>query len=166
MSARAAGSLTERLSQRTSYLRQKFVRKYPHGGSNLDAEVRFAGPLDILRYLPRAISIGLWAPFPSTWFQSGERVGRAGRLLCGGETLCLYVAQALMLVHLVRRRDRLSFFLLFTYILGAAALGTVVLNAGTLYRLRYAFAMLVLIAAAGCLKNRREGQAICARIAS
>jgi hypothetical protein len=122
---------------------------YEGAESNLDAHVRFDSASDVIRYLPRAALIGLCAPFPRMWFGAGGQVGSAGRLLSGGETFLMYVVQTLALVSLWHRRRQPPAWLLVTAaLIGVTALGIVVVNVGALYRMRYLFWMLFIIAGA------------------
>jgi hypothetical protein len=131
-------------------LRQRFVTMYPESSSNIDAGVKMSSNVDLIRYLPRAITIGLFAPFPNMWFETGTSVGAFGRMLSGLETLLMYSIEALALVGLWRGRRRLAVWLLFSIAaMGTIALGLVVLNIGTLYRLRYVFLILLVVIAAG-----------------
>jgi hypothetical protein len=84
------------------------------------------------------------------WFQTGSTVGSSGRALSGIETLLMYAVEALAIVGLWQGRRRLSVWLLFSIAaMGCIALGFVVINIGALYRLRYAFLILLIILAAG-----------------
>jgi hypothetical protein len=130
-------------------VRERFVASYPDASSNIDANVKLTTTLDVIRYLPRAAEIGLFAPFPNMWFTTGDSVGSIGRSLSGLETLFLYALEALAVVGLWRGRRQLSVWLLFSIaLLGAIALGLVVVNIGSLYRLRYVFLILLIILAA------------------
>ena len=40
--------------------------------SDIDSHVRFNGFGDMLRFLPRAVVIGFFAPFPKMWIQAGH----------------------------------------------------------------------------------------------
>src|SRR5262249_37056486 len=60
-------------------------------GSRIDTDVTVKGWGDLLRQLPRALEVGLLAPFPNMWFQTGNLVGIGGRLLAGIETTLTYV---------------------------------------------------------------------------
>ena len=134
------------LPARISFLRSGFVTSYPGAGSNIDREVTFRSLKDIVLYLPRAAEIGFLAPFPSMWFEAGPQVGLAGRLLSGFETLLMYLAEILMIVYLWRYRGHMTAWLLFVAAsAGILALGLVVANIATLYRMRYAFWILLLI---------------------
>jgi hypothetical protein len=131
---------------RIGYMREGFERRYPNAGSNIDTEAQFNNLGDVIRYLPRALSIGLFAPFPNMWFTAGEQVGAYGRLLSGIETFVMYVVEALALAGLWQSRRRLATWLLLLIALACVtALGLVVLNVAALYRMRYVFWMLVIL---------------------
>jgi hypothetical protein len=131
---------------RLGYEREGFTRNYPGAGSNVDMDAQFNSLGDIIRYLPRALSIGLFAPFPEMWFAAGGRVGVPGRLLSGIETFVMYVIEALALVGFWQSRQRLSAWLLLLISLAClAALGLVVINVAALYRMRYVFWMLLIL---------------------
>lgn len=139
---------------RIGYERAGFKRQYPEAGSNIDPDAQFNSLGDVIRYLPRALSIGLFAPFQNMWFVEGERVGLSGRLLSGVETLAMYFIELLALVGLWQSRQRLSVWLLLLIALACVtALGIVVLNVAALYRMRYVFWMLlILLGARGLIK--------------
>ncbi len=135
-----------RLWTRIADKRAAFNRQFPNAGSNLDADVQFNSLGDVIRYLPRALLIGLFAPFPNMWFATGERAGLSGRLLSGVETLMMYIVEMLALVGLWRSRRRLSaWLLLLIVVVCVTALGLVVINVASLYRMRYVFWMLLII---------------------
>jgi CHASE2 domain-containing sensor protein len=83
------------------------------------------------------------------WFERGTSVGAIGRTLSGLETMLMYVIEALAFVTVWRERRRESVWLLLSIsLMGVIALGLVVLNVGTLYRLRFTFFILFVILAA------------------
>ena len=136
---RALNQIVERRSRFLSYRARE---------SDIDADVRFTGVGDILRFVPRATVIGFFAPFPRMWVQRGT-FGRAGRLLSGAETLAMYFLYVAAFVCVWRNRRQLELWLLFLVAsIGTLALGLVVVNAGALYRLRYVFWILFIIMAA------------------
>jgi hypothetical protein len=119
-------------------------------GSPVDNNVQLRGAIDIIRYLPRAAIVGFFSPFPNMWFNSGVQVGLTGRVLSGIETLFTYGIECLALVGLWRARKQLAAWLLFVIVwLGVLALGLIVCNLGSLYRLRYSFWILIVIMGAG-----------------
>lgn len=145
----ARRSWSSRVVARVTDARALFIELYPDAGSNIDADVRFVGAADVVRYLPRAALVGLCAPFPDTWLRASGSVGRAGRMLSGCETLVMYFVQLLALQSLWHRRRQLPVWLLvLTALLGVVALGLVVVNVGALYRQRYLFWILFVIAGA------------------
>jgi hypothetical protein len=134
------------LPARVGFLRHKFLFLYPEAGSNIDTNVEFKSLADILLYLPRALMIGLGAPFPNMWFVPGEQTGIKGRLLSGFETLLLYLIEAAAAFAVWRRRTYLpSWLLLLISLTGLLALGLVVPNIAALYRMRYGFSLLLII---------------------
>ncbi|MGB7923968.1 MAG: hypothetical protein WCF57_12045 [Pyrinomonadaceae bacterium] len=142
-------SLWDRLWTRIKEGRARFKTEYPDAGSNIDTEVQFNSLGDVVGYIPRAVVIGFFAPFPQMWFKAGDLVGVQGRLLSGMETLLMYAVEALALVGLWRSRRRLSVWLLvLVAAMGLTAFGLVVLNVATLYRMRYTFWMLLIIVGA------------------
>jgi hypothetical protein len=142
------------VGRQVGIVRQRFVTKYPDASSNLDSSVKLTNTADLIRYLPRAAAIGLFAPFPKMWFESGNSVGSTGRIFGGLEMLLMYAVEALAVVGLWKGRRQLSVWLLFSItVMGTIALGLVVVNVGTLYRLRYVFLILLIILASGGINH-------------
>jgi hypothetical protein len=135
------------------WTREEFIwESLPRSGSMIDADVSFSNRADVIKYIPRALEIGYLAPFPTMWFTAGYNVGLIGRLVGGVETVLTYMIEALACVFIWRRRRHLDTWLMFlTTTIGVLALGTVVVNLGTLYRMRYPFWILMVIMAAGAL---------------
>ena len=153
-----------RLADRIGLLRHKFIISYPLAGSNIDATVELKGIRDIIGYFPRAILIGFFSPFPNMWFARGEQVGVVGRLVSGAETLMMYAIVALALLSLVMNRRRLPVWLIVLIAaIGCTALGYVVVNISTLYRMRYAFWILLIVLAASTIQCIRESRVLSLR---
>lgn len=116
--------------------------------TNIDAEVQFNSLGSLVGYLPKALQIGLMAPFPSMWFTEGRRVGRIGRLVAGLETGVMYVVLffAGICVFKEYRRPELWMLVFFT-LTGMLSLGLMVPNVGVLFRARYVFWFAILIPA-------------------
>jgi hypothetical protein len=162
----------DRAAHRVGSIRYRFSAVYSDAGSGIDRDVRFKDLASLLLYLPRAFAIGCCAPFPDTWMAAGRRVGSAGRLLSGVETLVMYVFALLALAAVLRPPRRLAALLLLSITaFGVTALGLVVPNVGALYRFRYTFwALLIILAAkgfAGALTSagrrlREEGEGVIA----
>lgn len=140
----------ERITRR----RQVFLVHSKHhegsAGSTIDQEVPIKSNLDLIRFLPRAMAVGLFAPFPNMWVGQGRQVGTAGRWLSGAEMLVTYLIEILAAIAIWQNRRELTVWLLTAIaILGTTGLGLIVLNIGTLYRLRYPFWILVVVLGAG-----------------
>jgi hypothetical protein len=134
------------LGSKISRLRQRFIIGYPAAGSNIDTDVEFNSTANIIRYLPRAILIGLFAPFPKMWVATGLQSGRLGRMIGGAETFVLYIIELMALIGLWhKRREPLAWWLFLIPLIGSLGLGLVVTNVGALYRMRYVFVMLLVI---------------------
>jgi hypothetical protein len=119
-------------------------------GSRIDSNLRTSNRHDLILYVPRALEVGLFAPFPNMWFRPGQEVGSIGRLLAGIETFLTYVIECLALFGLWQARRHLAaWFLAVFLVLGAVALGLAVNNIGALYRLRYPFWIFLVIMGAG-----------------
>jgi len=146
------GPFTRLLSQ-IQNRRAAFPNSYTARGSNIDPDVSLRSVSDIIKYLPRAAVIGFLAPFPSMWIQVGGQAGRSGRLLSGLEMLLMYLMYGAALFALWSERRRLPMWLSFIVAsVGIVGLGVIVANVGALYRLRYAFwMMLIVIAVQGLL---------------
>ncbi len=90
--------------------------------------------------------IGFFAPFPNAWFVAGDVAGLAAKLVSGIETLTMYAIEFLAVLGLWWNRQRLSaWLLLLVAAAGVTLLATVLVNVGTIYRLRYAFWMMIIV---------------------
>jgi hypothetical protein len=138
------GSFT-RLLRQIADRRDAFVHAYAANASNIDQDVRLLSLGDIARYLPRAAEIGFLAPFPNMWFAVGGEVGRIGRLASGCEMMLMYVIYIAAVATVWTERRRLQMWLVLVVAgSGMIGLGLIVANAGALYRLRYAFWLLLI----------------------
>lgn len=118
---------------------------YDGSGSMIDRDVELLSVKDFLTYLPRALQLGLFAPFPSDWASPAQSSGGGiMRRVAGVEMLVVYVALAFLPYALWHWRRRVEmwltasfasiFLLLYSYATP---------NIGSLYRLRYGFLMLL-----------------------
>jgi len=148
-----ASETTAREGVWTTAIRQISTRRagfrfYNARASDIDPEVQFSTTGEIAKFIPRALVIGFFAPFPRMWIEAGS-FGFATRILSGLETLAmyfLYVAAGLCVWR--ERRNRKMWLLFLVASIGMLALGLVVVNAGALFRLRYALWMLMIVLAA------------------
>jgi len=152
----AEASSLDRLFDRTFgsilYVRSGFAMT--KGGSRIDKDVRITSFSDLAAYLPRTMQIGLFAPFPDTWFERGMTAGaHMMRLVSGLEMTICYVLFAgyLFLVLALKRNRVVPFvFVMATCLTLLCVVSLAVPNVGTLYRMRYPFFMLIVgLGAAG-----------------
>jgi len=129
--------------------RQDYVHN-KKSGSSIDRNYIIKNFGDLVRYLPRALAIGLFAPFPNMWFASGAKLGLSARLLSGLETMLLYGIFPFSILGIWHTRRNLStWYLVVVVFVSVIALGTIVVNIGALYRFRYAFWMITIVFGVG-----------------
>ena len=146
---------TPALWYRIAFARRKFIlHNASRSGSSIDGDVLFRSTLDVVRYVPRALEIGYFAPFPSMWVRPGYNVGLAGRIMSGVEMLVTYLLEVLACFFVWQNRTHFtSWFLAIVTAMGALALGLVITNLGTLYRMRYPFWILLVVMGSGALTS-------------
>lgn len=138
------------LASRIDYQRRGFIWDNHTSNANIDVDVRLRSNSDIIAYLPRALQVGLCAPFPNMWFIKSGSSGGAARLLSAFEMLVIYLFEALALVALWQNRRRSAVWLMtFMAGFGLMAMSLIVINLGALFRMRYVFWMLLIIMGAG-----------------
>ena len=120
-----------------------FAEGYPLAGTNVDTQIRFGSVSDLAAYLPRALQLALFAPFPTMWTTKAVSPGGGiMRTLSGIEMISAYVFLA-GLVFLARYTDRSKLPSLALVIVVSLAiclgLALVFTNVGTLYRMRYGY---------------------------
>jgi hypothetical protein len=117
-----------------------FANSNREAGSAIDTEVVFDSWESVIFYIPRALQIGVLAPFPSMWFSDGVSPGSgAMRFFSGLEMTVSYVLLVGIAPLLWSKREQwrvLLVFLLLPIVL-LLAQAFVVCNIGTLYRMRY-----------------------------
>lgn len=133
-------SYLDRTVERLNAARVGFAEGYPNAGSNIDTQVRFNSPAEVASYVPRALEVGLLAPFPSMWLGNGVSPGSGVmRIISGMEmaaTYVLLVGAVLFLCSFKGNRPALFVVVLIALVL-TLLLALVVSNVGTLYRMRY-----------------------------
>lgn len=124
--------------------------------SNIDKGIDFCKNEDLVRYIPRAMQIALFAPFPSSWVAVEKRNSSPIEIyISAAEMLFCYVAYFGLLYWLVSyRRWNVALVVPIAFALGLTLLlGLTVANVGTLYRMRFPFAMIfVSIGIAGLMQ--------------
>lgn len=112
-------------------------------GSAIDTEIRPDTTAQVAAYLPRALQIALFAPFPSAWLEKLSLM----RLVGIAETLLWYLILPGIVLAVMRKQGRsVKVALSVIYALFfLTVLAFVNPNVGTLYRMRYAYLFILLL---------------------
>jgi hypothetical protein len=123
------------------------------GGTTIvDPQITFDGPLDLIAYLPRAFLIAYLSPLPSQLLFTGGQTGPL-RQLAAPEILLIALLLPSFLVACVQRMRRFCaeewFLIVFVFVVGLAH-AIIMVNTGTLFRLRlqYLFPTIVIASTA------------------
>ena len=113
--------------------------------SNIDTDVKLTNLKDIFYYIPRAVQIGLTAPFPNKWFTAGSsKTTSLFKLINILEMIIYYVSYIGIISILLKRKEMFVFASLMGYAsVNLIAFTTAIPNIGTLHRIRYGFTMLI-----------------------
>ena len=156
----------DRILRRVYAYRQYFYRATFKGnpGSTFDRD-RFLNSFEnIVRYLPRAIQIGMFSPFPNRWLEpSTTPVYTVMRHINGLEMFCLYVAMLGLVPAIYYWRRRFELWVVFVFFGYFTLVPVIILpNIGTMIRYRYAPLMALAglgVAAIGVwLQGRRQAR--------
>ena len=124
--------------------------------SNIDKGIDFCENEDLIRYVPRALQIAFFAPFPSSWFAVEKRNSSSVEIYISAvEMFYCYIAYIGLLYWLFSyRRWNVALVVPVAFAFGLMLLlGLTVANVGTMYRMRFPFAMIfVSIGMAGLLR--------------
>ena len=117
---------------------------YTSSGSTIDREVCITSFFGLVAYIPRAVQLGLLAPFPDQWIKSGSHGGGASRLIVGLEMAITYVALFGLICYGRRLFNRPEFWMLLAFAVSMIVLYALVIpNLGALHRMRYGFLMIL-----------------------
>jgi len=143
----AVSKLVEKGVGKISYLRERYIRKYPDSGTNIDTHVHFRSLGDILAYVPRATLVGFLAPFPPHWFEDAKTAGRVSRLVAGLEMVAWYMLLVAFVYFLITGPVDLYIRIwMLVYTLSLVLLtALVVTNIGALYRMRFVYFLPILM---------------------
>lgn len=114
----------------------------PYAGSNIDVDVQFFKATDVIFYIPRALQIGLLAPFPNQWLAERSGFSLLMHRLAGIEMFFVYIALLFAPVAFCFWYKKPELYLTAALPLGMIlTYALVVVNLGTLHRMRYGFLM-------------------------
>jgi hypothetical protein len=132
----------EKKFQSLAMTRRGYRFAAPEAGSNIDMDVGFNSIKSMLVYLPRAIQIAFFAPFPYHWFISkySNAASPLMRKISAFEMLITYFALFFLLYAIWYWRKRIEIWVIFMFcIFNLFIYGLILCNIGTLYRMRYPF---------------------------
>ncbi|WP_319409906.1 hypothetical protein [uncultured Desulfosarcina sp.] len=109
--------------------------------SIIDGNIQPDNAIEFIRYLPRALQVALFAPFPSSWFKETS----IQRRIASGEMFIYYLfLPGIFLLFLYNRKPKV-FIVLYFACLFLMIYAFAEANLGSLYRHRYGFLFLILM---------------------
>lgn len=132
------------LTQRCLYFMQAYDANPATRQSVLDIDIHPLNAIEVIKYYPRAISIGLFTPFPSSWFYSAAGRGSVFYSMVSVETIVFYLSFAALIFWILLGNSKPLYWvpiLLCAGVIGVYGLG--VPYVGALYRYRYPFWMII-----------------------
>jgi len=127
--------------------RLRFVETAPEAGSFLDQEVQLTSLGEMLAYVPRALQIGLFAPFPDMWLAAAATPGGGMmRSIAGFEMAVSYVLLlGIFPLWLLRRDGRVQLAAAIAFSVSITVLLVFIFpNVGTLVRMRFPYQQMLL----------------------
>jgi hypothetical protein len=124
-------------------MRLRFIRSWNYAGSQIDSNVIFRKSTDVIEYMPRALIISLFAPFPEDWFTNGyKKAANLMRKESSFEMMICYVCLLGLFFSGWYFRKRIEFWVLLAFAVGMLTIYTCTIpNIGALYRFRYPYYM-------------------------
>lgn len=128
-----------------SALRERYLEHKPDAGSNIDTHKLFSSSVDVLGYLPRALQIGLLAPFPKHWFATGTSIlTTIMRRVSAAEMIIIYLSFLGFIAGCWYWRRKINLIITAGFAVGMILTYSIVVpNIGTLHRMRYGFIMIL-----------------------
>ena len=124
-------------------LRRGEVLSAVSAGSAIDNDVQMHNVGDMIQYIPRALQIALFAPFPDNWFRAGVSPGSSIMIKVAAVEMSIAYATFIGFVPLFlfsSAADKRSIAFLCCFALPILCLlGITIPNVGTLLRMRYAY---------------------------
>jgi hypothetical protein len=146
-----------------SNVRRATLLGYPDAATMLDKEFLPQRAVEFIHYFPRAVQIGLFAPFPVHWVSEAKSRGsNLMRRVTGGEMLLVYGAIMLLPFAVVALHRKLVFWVSLGFSSAMLLLYVYIApNLGTLHRHRYVFLMTIIalcIGGARLILKQRSSQ--------
>jgi putative peptidoglycan lipid II flippase len=109
--------------------------------SMIDADIAPQNIAEAAIYLPRAMQVSLFAPFPSSWLANISMT----RLIAVGEMFIYYLCVPGILILLFYERQPILWMVIYFACFFLLIYGFTQANLGTLYRYRYAYQLIMLM---------------------
>lgn len=133
--------------------RDGLMKALPSAKSNLDLDITFTSAADVAAYAPRALQIGVLAPFPNMWFAEGTtQTSRVFRTVAAFEMFVMYVALlglSFFLLIMLKNKTGLRFeqnvavvALMVFSMMWVAIYALTSGNVGSIYRVRFPIMLL------------------------
>ncbi|NLJ50079.1 MAG: hypothetical protein GX428_10935, partial [Candidatus Atribacteria bacterium] len=128
-----------------SKVREGYSDKYQEAGSNIDINIHFHSMNDVFGFIPRAMEIILFAPFPNDWLGEGTTDWNTiMRRISGFEMIIVYISLFSLIFFMINNWRNVKFWLLLYFCMGMMLIyGLTIPNIGSLYRVRYGFLLTV-----------------------
>jgi len=138
-----------------SLLRQDYINAYGEKGSCIDTDLYLQGAHDYIMYLPRALQIALFAPFPAEWVDlKAVDASRYFKLFAAIEMASIYLIFVPLLIGIYIWRKRFEIYIAVSFcLLMMLPIVYSVPNIGTIYRYRYGFIMILVALGISALCN-------------
>jgi hypothetical protein len=127
--------------------REDYIRGYPDAKSYIDKNIALWNMDDYVLYMPRAAEIAFLAPFPNMWFEQGSSdQNTLMRRISAFEMIIVYICLLGMPLAIWCFYRRSEFWVIIIFCSSILLIyGFGMPNAGTLYRMRYGY-MMILVA--------------------
>lgn len=109
--------------------------------SMIDPDIKPQNISELVRFMPRAFQVAIFAPFPLSWFTNKSMT----HLVASAEMLIFYLFIPGILLLLRYNRNQAVILSLYFSCFFLLALGFTTSNVGTLYRMRYAYFFVLLL---------------------
>ena len=109
--------------------------------SMIDEEIKPHNVLEVATYMPRALQVALFAPFPATWLADVSMP----KLVVMGEMLIYYLCLPGIIILLFYNRKPTVWMLLYFAVFFLLIYGFTKANIGTIYRYRYAYQFVLIM---------------------
>ena len=122
-------------------VRRSSIAATEHGCSTFGVEARINSSVDLLGFLPQALLISIFSPFPHQWFENACADGsRMLRLISGVEMMLAYLfICGVFFSFIIYKPIYRVWFVVFVCLTVLIVHGLVFVNTGTLFRVRYAW---------------------------